>query len=62
MYHPASRLLTLLELLQAEGALSGGALARRLEVDVRTIRRYVAILQDRLCWRTLREGRQARKG
>lgn len=46
MYHPASRLLTLLELLQAEGALSGTVLARRLEVDVRTIRRYVGILQD----------------
>jgi predicted DNA-binding transcriptional regulator YafY len=46
MYHPASRLLTLLELLQAEPTLTGAALARRLEVDVRTVRRYVGILQD----------------
>lgn len=46
MYHPATRLLTLLELLQAEGSLSGTTLAHRLEVDVRTIRRYVGILQD----------------
>lgn len=46
MYHPASRLLTLLEVLQAEGTLGGRVLARRLEVDVRTVRRYVTILQD----------------
>jgi predicted DNA-binding transcriptional regulator YafY len=46
MYHPASRLLTLLELLQATPMLTGGELARRLEVDARTVRRYVRILQD----------------
>jgi predicted DNA-binding transcriptional regulator YafY len=46
VYHPTTRLLTLLELLQAAPQLSGGELARRLEVDVRTVRRYVRNLQD----------------
>ncbi|HYF61180.1 MAG TPA: YafY family protein [Herpetosiphonaceae bacterium] len=46
MYFPATRLLTILELLQAYPALSGAALARRLEVEPRTIRRYVLMLQD----------------
>ena len=46
MYHPTTRLLTILELLQAHDRLSGPELARRLEVDVRSIRRYVMMLQD----------------
>ena len=46
MYHPTTRLLTVLELLQAHTRLSGAELARRLEVDPRTIRRYVTMLQD----------------
>lgn len=46
MYHPTTRLLTVLELLQAHARLSGAELARRLEVDPRTIRRYVTMLQD----------------
>lgn len=46
MYNPTTRLLTILELLQAHGALSGVDLAARLEVDVRTIRRYITMLQD----------------
>lgn len=46
MYHPTTRLLTILELLQVHGALSGVELAARLEVDVRTIRRYITMLQD----------------
>jgi len=46
MYFPATRLLTILELLQAYPALSGAALARRLEVEPRTIRRYMLMLQD----------------
>lgn len=41
-----TRLLTLLELLQARGRLSGAELAERLEVDQRSVRRYVAMLQD----------------
>jgi predicted DNA-binding transcriptional regulator YafY len=40
------RLLTLLELLQAYRRLSAREIADRLQVDVRTVRRYVAGLQD----------------
>lgn len=46
MYHPTTRLLTILELLQTHAELSGEALARRLEVEPRTIRRYIMMLQD----------------
>jgi predicted DNA-binding transcriptional regulator YafY len=46
MYHPTTRLLTILELLQVHGELSGVDLAARLEVDVRTVRRYITMLQD----------------
>ena len=45
MYHPATRLLTILELLQSYPEMSGKELAGRLEVDVRTVRRYVTMLQ-----------------
>lgn len=46
MYHPTTRLLTILELLQAHPALTGAELARRLEVQPRTVRRYITMLQD----------------
>jgi predicted DNA-binding transcriptional regulator YafY len=46
MYHPTTRLLTILELLQAHRSLSGAALARRLEVEPRSVRRYILMLQD----------------
>ncbi len=46
MYHPTTRLLTILELLQAHPLLSGADLARRLEVQERTVRRYIMMLQD----------------
>ena len=46
MYHPTTRVLTVLELLQTHGRLSGPDLAQRLEVDTRTVRRYVTMLQD----------------
>ena len=46
MYQPTTRLLTVLELLQARPHLSGTELAQRLEVDIRTVRRYVTMLQD----------------
>ena len=46
MYHPTTRLLTILELLQTHPSLSGEALARRLEVEPRSVRRYIAMLQD----------------
>jgi predicted DNA-binding transcriptional regulator YafY len=44
MYHPTSRVLTVLELLQAHGRLSGRELAARLGVDPRTLRRYITRL------------------
>jgi predicted DNA-binding transcriptional regulator YafY len=46
VYHPTSRVLSVLELLQTYRQMSGPDLAARLEVDVRTIRRYVITLQD----------------
>src|SRR5687767_9627859 len=46
MYFPATRVLTVLELLQARGRMSGPELAARLEVDTRTVRRYITMLQD----------------
>lgn len=46
MYHPSTRLLTILELLQTHASLSGDELARRLEVEPRTVRRYIGMLQD----------------
>jgi predicted DNA-binding transcriptional regulator YafY len=46
MYHPTTRVLTVLELLQSHPQISGPELAERLEVDVRTTRRYIAQLQD----------------
>ena len=46
MYHPTTRVLTVLELLQAHRQMSGPKLAERLEVDVRSVRRYIVMLQD----------------
>lgn len=46
MYNPTTRLLTLLEMLQARGRISGSELSGRLEVDARSVRRYVTMLQD----------------
>ncbi len=46
MPHPSTRLLAVLELLQAHGQLSGADLARRLEVDPRTVRRYISTLEE----------------
>jgi predicted DNA-binding transcriptional regulator YafY len=46
MYSPTTRLLTVLELLQSHPQMSGAELARRLEVDGRTVRRYIVMLQD----------------
>jgi predicted DNA-binding transcriptional regulator YafY len=46
MYHPATRLLTILELLQTHPYLSGEELARRLEVEPRSVRRYILMLQE----------------
>jgi predicted DNA-binding transcriptional regulator YafY len=46
MYFPTTRVLTVLELLQSHHRLSGPELAERLEVDTRTVRRYITMLQD----------------
>ena len=46
MLRPTTRLLAALELLQAHGRMSGAELARRLEVDPRTVRRYIAMLEE----------------
>ena len=46
MYHPTTRVLTVLELLQSHGQMTGAALAERLEVNIRTLRRYITMLQD----------------
>jgi predicted DNA-binding transcriptional regulator YafY len=46
MYHPTTRLLTVLELLQTHGQMTGAQIAARLEVDARTVRRYIMMLQD----------------
>lgn len=46
MYSPTTRLLAVLALLQTHQQMSGAEIARRLEVDVRTVRRYITSLQD----------------
>ena len=46
VYRPTARVLTVLELLQSHGRLTGAELARRLEVDIRTVRNYVETLTD----------------
>ena len=46
MYSQTTRLLTILELLQTRPVWAGAELAARLEVDARTIRRYIMMLQD----------------
>jgi predicted DNA-binding transcriptional regulator YafY len=45
-YRPTTRVLAVLELLQAHGRISGSELAQRLEVDGRTLRRYIAMLEE----------------
>jgi predicted DNA-binding transcriptional regulator YafY len=46
MYSPTTRLLAVLELLQSRKQINGAEIARRLEVDPRTVRRYIVMLQD----------------
>jgi predicted DNA-binding transcriptional regulator YafY len=43
---PTTRVLAVLELLQTRGTMSGAELAERLEVDRRTVRRYIAMLEE----------------
>jgi predicted DNA-binding transcriptional regulator YafY len=47
MYYSTSRVLAVLDLLQNHGQMRGDDLAARLEVDVRTVRRYALILRER---------------
>lgn len=46
VYRPTARVLTVLELLQSHGRMTGAELARRLEVDIRTVRNYIQTLAD----------------
>lgn len=46
MYDPIMRVLTVLEILQAREQVTGAELAKRLEVNSRTVQRYIARLQD----------------
>jgi len=46
MYSPTTRVLAVLDLLQSEGRLTGVELARRVKVDGRTLRRYIARLEE----------------
>lgn len=45
-YRPTTRVLAVLELLQAHGRISGKELAQKLEVDGRTLRRYIVMLEE----------------
>ena len=46
MYDPIMRVFTLLEILQGRDRVSGAELAERLEVDLRTVQRYMVRLKD----------------
>jgi predicted DNA-binding transcriptional regulator YafY len=46
MTSPTARLLELLELLQARPLTTGREIAALLEIDARTVRRYVGVLQE----------------
>jgi predicted DNA-binding transcriptional regulator YafY len=46
MYDPIMRVLTVLEILQARDHVTGTDLAERLEVDLRTVQRYIVRLKD----------------
>ena len=43
---PASRILSMLELLQDRPGISGPEISERLDVSTRTVRRYIVTLQD----------------
>jgi len=46
MAHPTIRVLAVLELLQSQAQISGAELAERVKVDRRTLRRYIAMLEE----------------
>ncbi|MFZ6639103.1 helix-turn-helix transcriptional regulator [Undibacterium sp. TC4M20W] len=45
-YHPTTRVLALLELLQNQGQISGADLAQKLDIDRRSLRRYIVTLEE----------------
>lgn len=45
-YSPVTRLLTALDLLQSRPGVTAAQLAERLEVETRSVRRYMTLLQD----------------
>ncbi|HKD82593.1 MAG TPA: YafY family protein [Candidatus Angelobacter sp.] len=46
MYDPIMRVFAVLEILQARDHVTGAELAERLEVDLRTVQRYIVRLKD----------------
>ncbi|SEG15277.1 Predicted DNA-binding transcriptional regulator YafY, contains an HTH and WYL domains [Bryocella elongata] len=46
MYDPIMRVFAVLEILQARDHVTGAELAERLEVDLRTVQRYIVRLRD----------------
>lgn len=46
MPQPTTRILAVLEILQSQAQIGGAELARRVEVDRRTLRRYIATLEE----------------
>ena len=46
MYDPIMRVFTVLEILQGRDRVSGAELAQRLDVDLRTVQRYIVRLKD----------------
>ena len=46
MPKPTTRVLAVLELLQSQGLVSGAELAKPVEVDARTMRRYITALEE----------------
>lgn len=57
MYHPTTRVLAVLELLQTHGQLSGAEISARLAIDARTVRRYIVTLEGIGIPITARRGR-----
>ena len=45
-YSPVARLLTALDLLQSRPGVTAAHLAERLEVEARSVRRYITMLQE----------------
>lgn len=46
MSHSATRVLAVLELLQTHGRISGAKISARLQIERRTVRRYIALLEE----------------